>query len=158
MITFTIEAILHVIGEDGELVRSTRVHDTDELAAATPTNEEIALGYQGMIENLSMKPAVDKLITIMQHCGVTFGYGKYLYAYREGVPMKMGQEADEFMRRSDISEAEVRVAAQSHLTTLLSPDKEEEFAYIEEQYTKVAGVTAAIGQTSIYDYIEEESV
>lgn len=153
-----LDAIVHVIGEEGDLVRSTRIFTMGEMDAAVPTKVEEGLGYQLMIENLRMKPAVDKLITIMKECGITFGWHKHLYAYIEGVPIKMGHELDDFMRRTEISEPELRVAAQSHLSSLLSPDKEEEFSYIEEQYSRATGVTAAIGQTSIYDYIEEEII
>jgi hypothetical protein len=154
MTNFELQAIVHLIGEEGDVARSTRVTNKEELEAAGPSAVEEGLGYQAMIEDLRMKPAVDKLITIMKEAGITFGSGKYLYGYIEGQVRKFGQES--LLKGAVISEAELRVAAQSHLNSLLGTDKEEEFSYIEEQYTKVTGVPVDIGQTSLDDYIGEQ--
>lgn len=111
------------------------------------------------IEDRELKPAVDRFLYVMKHGGTSFVSkdGVYYY-YIEGQAFKFkGPYGPSHHSGDRIEEYQMRVAVQSHINSLTGHECEEELSYIEDKYNTLTGENIAIGQTSIYDYIEEET-
>lgn len=146
-----------MVDYDGKMTRI-------EVAASNLQELEdimISLGEDGAsilyIEDKDYSPVVDKWITVMRRTGLSFVTPNGVHYYYIGpIPYKYKGDGPSATDGDHISEEEMRVAVQSHIQSLSGEDREVELSYIERRYNEVTGSNALLGQTSIYDYIEEE--